>query len=413
MHAELLTVGSELMSGAVVNTNAAYLARRLAEIGLACRRQVAVSDEPAALRAALRDGLHRADVLMTTGGLGPTFDDITMAAIAETTGRPLRSHPSAAATIKRFYTRRHRRLQQAALRQALLPHGGVPLPNPIGTAPGLWLDLGRQVVVALPGVPAEMRALMEQSVLPRLRRRAAGTIIVSRTLRTVGMVELQIEHLLRRIGLPKGLDVGLYPHLRAVDVRLTAAARSRRAAQALVGRMERKLRRALGTAVYGTDEETLEGVVGSLLAAARKTLAVAESCTGGLVSDRITDTPGSSRYLRGGVIAYANDVKCRSLGVSHALLARHGAVSAPVAEAMAQGVRRMAQADIGLAVTGIAGPSGATAKKPVGLVYLGMSDRRGVASLRCQFFGDRRSVKVQAAQTALDWLRRSLLRRAR
>jgi len=409
MHAELLTIGSELMSGATVNGNAAYLARRLTELGLACWRQVAVGDERGPLLAALRDGLHRSEVLLVTGGLGPTFDDITMEAIAEATGRPLRPRPAVAAMIRRFYTQHHRPLQRAALRQARIPEGGLPLPNPIGTAPGLWLPLAGRLLIALPGVPSEMQAIMEQSVIPRLRRLPGLGIVATRTLRTVGVVELQIERFIRRLRVPDTVRLGLYPHLRAVDIRLTAIGTSRRQAQKDVGGIEAPLRRSLGAAVYGTDDETLEGVVGALLIRRRKTLAVAESCTGGLVTDRLTNVPGSSRYLRGGLVAYHNDVKRGCLGVPATQLARYGAVSAPVARAMAQGIRRMAGADLGLAVTGIAGPTGGTPRKPVGLVYLGLADGRGAKSLRCQFFGDRTSVKIQAAQTALDWLRRYLL----
>ena len=410
MRAELLTIGSELVSGATVNTNAAYLCRRLAEIGLPCQRQTAVSDERGNLLTTLREALSRAEVLITTGGLGPTFDDLTMETIAEATGRPLRYCAAAAATIRRFYSRRHRMLQRAALRQALLPEGGRPLPNPLGTAPGLWLQLPECLLIALPGVPREMQAILERVVLPQLRRLPGLPAVVTRTLRTVGLVELEIERCLRRLRVPEGVEIGLYPHLRAVDVRLTAALASRHAAQRAVMRLERALRRALGAVVYGTGEETLEEAVGHLLVTRRKTLAVAESCTGGLVTDRITNVSGSSRYLRGTVVAYHNDLKRGCLGVSADALARYGAVSSRVAGAMAQGIRRMAGSDVGLSVTGIAGPTGATAKKPVGLVFLGLADRRGVKTLRCQFFGDRASIKMQAAQTALDWLRRSLLR---
>jgi len=230
----------------------------------------------------------------------------------------------------------------------------------------------------------------------------------SRTLRSVGIVELSIEAALRRIRIPKQIGVGLYPHLGAVDIRLTATARSPRAARGALTRVETKVRRALGEAVYGTEGDTLEGVVGELLVRRRRTLAVAESCTGGLVSDRLTDIPGSSRYLRGSVIAYHNDLKRRCLSISAATLARHGAVSAQTAKRMAQGVRRLTGSDVGLAITGIAGPSGGTARKPVGLVYLGLADGRGAVSQRCRFLGDRPAIKAQAAQAALDWLRRHL-----
>lgn len=409
MQAELLTIGAELLNGATVNTNAAYLARRLAEAGLSCQRQVAVSDERAPLRRVLRESVNRGNLLITTGGLGPTFDDVTMEVIAEVTQRPLVYVPTVAAAIRRFYTRRHRRLQRIALRQAYLPQGAEALPNPLGTAPGMWLSEPPHLLIALPGVPSEMRVIMEQSVLPRLKRLQGQPAIESRTLRTVGLVELSIEAILRRIRIPKNMQIGLYPNLRMVDIRLTATASSRGAAGRALAACLTPLRRALGSSIYAEGDETLEGVVGTLLVKRHRTLAVAESCTGGLVSHSLTNVPGSSRYLRGSIVAYDNRLKSQQLHVPASLLARFGAVSAPVAGAMAKGARQLADADLGLAITGIAGPSGGTATKPVGLVFLGLADGRRTMSRRCQFFGDRGAIKAQATQAALDWLRRSLL----
>jgi nicotinamide-nucleotide amidase len=434
MQVELLTIGSEITRGATVNTNAAYVARRLGTLGLVCRRQVAVPDEPVALRAALREALERADIVLTTGGLGPTFDDVTAAAIADTAGRPLVSSPAAAAHVRRFYKSRHRRLQRAALRQAQVPQGTVLLPNALGTAPGLWLrterphgrslwdpepgrlqqglvrDVGTCLIIALPGVPAEMRWMLDHAVLPRLRRLARGPAAASTTLRTVGILELRIEQRLKRLHLPANLEIGLYPHLQTVDVQLTATAPTPAQAARQVSQAARVLRRALGSFVYGTGEETLAEAVGSLCLKRRATVALAESCTGGLVAKRLTDVAGSSRYVRGGIVAYHNDLKRQLLGVPAGLLSRHGAVSPEVAKAMAEGVRRLAGATVGLSVTGIAGPSGGSAKKPVGLVYLGLTDRRGTHALMRRFHGNRAGIRAQAVHIALDLLRRRLSR---
>ena len=413
MRAELLTIGTELLNGATVNTNAAYLGRRLAEVGIRCERHTAVGDERVLVCGAVEESLRRADLLVITGGLGPTFDDVTMEALADVTQRPLRVHAPVAASIRRFYTRGHRLLQRAALRQASLPEGGIALPNPLGTAPGLWMRLKNGVlVVALPGVPAEMRAIMARHVMPRLRRATSVGAIESRTLRTVGLVELSIEAVLRTLRIPSHVQLGLYPQLRMVDVRLTATAPTSRAARAMLARVERPLRRRLGRAVYGADEDTLEAVVGRLLTQRRASLAVAESCTGGLLCDRLTNVSGSSRYVRGGIVAYHNRIKHQQLGVPKADLRRFGAVSAPVARKMAVGVRRAIGAKIGLAITGIAGPTGGTATKPVGLVYLGLADGRRSLTQRCQFVGDRASIKAQAVQAALDWLRIFLLKKS-
>ncbi len=413
MHAELLTIGSELLNGATVNTNATYLARCLAELGIPCRRQTTVPDERLPLLGVLQHALSRTPLLILTGGLGPTFDDVTMEVLAETTHRPLAYVPSVGSQIRRFYTKRHRRLQQAALRQAYLPEGGIALPNPIGTAPGLWLKLPGCLVIALPGVPGEMRAIMEQEVVPRMKQLNVGRALEGLTLRTVGLVELSIEAMLKRLKIPSTVQLGLYPHLRTVDIRLTATASSRSAARRAIQMVERPLRRVLGTAIYGTDHQTLEQVVGAWLVKRRKTLALAESCTGGLLSSQITDVPGSSRYLRGSFVAYHNDLKRNQLGVPERLLARYGAVSEQTAKAMAWGAREAAEADLGLSITGIAGPTGGTPSKPVGLVYLGLSSREKTRAMRYQFFGNREAIKLQAAQSALDLLRRYLLEERR
>ncbi len=406
MQAELIAIGSELTSGHTVNTNAAVIARRLHGAGLPCPRQTAIADEPSLMIETIRTALARSEVVLLTGGLGPTFDDLTMEAIARATGRALRYMPQAARQIRRFYRASHRHITRAALRQACLPEGAVALPNPIGTAPGMWLRHEGRLLVALPGVPREMETILEASVVPRLRRLTQGAAIVSRTLRTVGLVELQIQAILKRLSIPPQIQLGLYPHLMTVDVRLTAVDRSRPAATRLLDRLERVLRLRLGAAVYGREHESLEEVVGRALAKHRLTLAVAESCTGGLVSDRLTNVPGSSRYLLMGVVAYHNRIKADVLHVPARLLKQYGAVSAQVARAMAQGIRARAGAALGLAITGIAGPTGATATKPVGLVYLALADARTTRVKRCRFHGDRLAIKHQTAQLALDWIRR-------
>jgi nicotinamide-nucleotide amidase len=408
MRAEILTVGTELTSGAVINSNAAEIARQLASLGIDCARQTSVSDERLAVTAAIREAIGRAELVLMTGGLGPTFDDITMEAIGAATGRPLREVPAVAAAIRRFYARHHRAVQRAALRQARIPEGGRALPNRIGTAPGLWLPLpGGRALAALPGVPGEMRAMLAGSVVPALRRSGGRGAIESLTLRTCGLVELQIERLLRALPIPAGVDIGLYPHLRMVDIRLTARAATSAAARRAIAPLARALRRGLGEHCYGTGGDTLEGAAGTALATRRLTLAVAESCTGGAISDRLTDAPGSSRYLLGAVVAYHNRVKTGPLRVPAHILSRHGAVSNATAAAMARGVRAWAGASVGLAVTGIAGPDGGSARKPVGLVCFGLADARGARTRRMRFSGGRRAIKLQAVQVALDWLRRS------
>jgi len=411
MRAELLAIGSELTRGHTVNTNAAYLASQLNALGIECGRQTTLPDDQPAIVQGLREAVNRSRLIITTGGLGPTLDDVTVEALARATGRRLVHVASVDRHIRRFYRAHRRRLDRLALRQADVPEGAIPLPNPLGTAPGLWLALeGNRLIVSLPGVPRELRVIMERSVIPRLKRLADRRTILSRTIRTVGLVELEVQAALRRLGVPLCVEVGLYPQLRAVDLRLTVSGIPPRRAWSLLNRLERQLRRRLGRAVYGVDDQTLEAAVGEAMVRRGKTLAVAESCTGGLVSDRITDVPGSSRYVLLSVVPYHNRMKQELLGVSSTCLKRSGAVSAPVARAMAQGVRRTAGADVGLAITGIAGPTGGTSRKPVGLVYLALADAHRSAVKRCQFYGDRLSIKYQSCQMALDWLRRWVLK---
>jgi len=406
MQAELIAIGSELVSGRTVNTNAAYLGRRLEELGIPCVRHSAVADLEPLIIERIREALQRSDVILLTGGLGPTFDDLTVACLAQAVERPLVQFPTIVRSIKEFCRRYNRRVTRLALRQALLPRGATALPNPAGTAPGIWLPLHGRIVVAMPGVPHEMRVIMERSVLPRLRRLAGRTVIAGRTLKTTGLVELEIQQVLDTLRIPPQVQCGLYPHLKSVDVRLTVTGATRRDAERTLRRLERALRRRLGDAVYGTDEQTLEEVVGQALLRRRATLAVAESCTGGLIATRITDVPGSSRYFRLGVVAYENAMKTALLDVDARLLARRGAVSPQVARAMAKGARLSAGATYGIGVTGIAGPTGATKTKPAGLVYIALADAARSASKRFLFHGDRLAVKYQASQMALDLLRK-------
>ncbi len=402
MHAELIAIGSELTSGHTVNTNAASLARWLGDLGIPCARVVAVSDEPAAIQRVVQESIGRAPLIIITGGLGPTFDDVTMATLAQTTGRPFVFNPQVACAIRAFCRRHQRRATTLALRQAYVPQGAATIPNPLGTAPGVWLRLPRCLVIALPGVPREMSAMMTHSVLPRLRRLVgSATPFQSRTIRTVGLVELDIQRILQRLKVPAIIEVGLYPHLQAVDVRLTGHGPD---ARSHLARLERNLRGQLGEAVYGFADQTLETVVGAALVRRRQTLALAESCTGGVIADRLPDVPGSSRYLLVGIIAYHNRAKELLLGVPRPTLLREGAVSASVARAMANGVRRRSGADIGMAVTGIAGPTGGSARKPVGLVYIAIADSRRVEARAFRFHGDRVGIKQQTAQRALHWL---------
>ncbi len=433
MNAEVIAVGTELLLGFVVNTDTVFLGRALAGLGIGCYHQVTVGDNPDRLEEAIRTALARADLVITCGGLGPTVDDITLETISRATGRPLVLNQAILRRIRGRFARLGIRMPKANARQAFLPRGAAVFPNTSGTAPGFLLGVhsaryrrrGRsssqiglgplprtRYLAALPGPPKELIPMAQKHLLPRLKRMAGGAVILSRTLHLTGLTESEADAKVRDLlALEGAATVGIYAHPGQVDLRITARAAARAGAQRLIAGVERRIRSRLGPFIYGADEETLEGAVGALLRRRRQTLAVAESCTGGLLGHRVTDAPGSSDYFRGGVIAYANLLKEGVLSVPAGLLKKHGAVSSPAAAAMAEGARRLARATYGIGVTGIAGPSGGSRRKPVGLVYIALSAPERTPVRRHQFSGDRQTVKLRATQAALDLLRRYLLRK--
>jgi len=411
MDLELVSVGTELLLGEIVDTNAAYLAEKLSELGINVYHKTTVGDNAERLAAALRVSLGRADVVLATGGLGPTEDDITAAAVAQVAGVDLVEDEASAESIRSFARQRGLKLLDGLLKQARVPRASLVVRNPVGTAPGFILSRDRKTVIALPGVPTEMKAMAEQTVFPYLaaRVRPEGTaVICSRVLRLAGIGESQAEAEIT--DLVKGQNPTVAPLAKTFEVhlRLTARAPDRSAAEGLIAPIEAEIRKRLGQHIYGADGETLEMIVGHLLRRAGKTLAVAESCTGGLIGHRITNVPGSSDYLLASLVTYSNDAKVKLLGVSPETLAEHGAVSAETAREMAQGVREACGAGIGLSVTGIAGPTGGTPTKPVGLTYVGLADAAGVMAEEYRLRGDRPTVKERAAQMALYLLYRRL-----
>ena len=431
MNAEIVAIGTELLLGFVVNSDTAYLGRVLAGLGISCYRQVTVGDNPARLAEGLRTALARADLVITCGGLGPTVDDITLETIASVTAKRLRLNRSVRTQIERRFRRIGVRMPKANLRQALIPEGATVLPNQVGTAPGFLLTLltgdapfwdtplrsvpsvsqmeRPQFLVALPGPPQELIPMVEKHLIPYLKRFTGKRVIHSKTLKLAGVTESEVDAKVRDLLALKGaVTVGIYAHPGQVDLRITAKADSGRSADRRITQVERKIRRRLGNLIFGADEETLEGVAGQLLRQRKLTLSVAESITGGLLGHRITEVPGSSDYFRGGLIAYANELKISPLGVSPDLLKRHGAVSAPVAQAMALGIRRLTGSDLGIGITGIAGPTGGTPKKPVGLVFVTLATPKGIKTYRQTFSGDRSTVKFKATQSALNLLRQYL-----
>jgi len=404
---EVVTIGTELLLGLTPDTNAAELGRALAAAGIEVVRHSSVGDRPEAIRAAVAEALDRTGFVITTGGLGPTSDDMTKHAVAELFGKPLQLNEDVLRSLEERFRHLGRPMAATNRTQAEVPEGATVLPNPRGTAPGLWVEERERVVVMLPGVPSEMRGLLAEEVLPRLAARASGMVVRSRTVRTTGIAE---SALAERVGAIEDdiapLTLAYLPSVDGVDLRVTAWTIPEAEAERRLAATVAMLRERAAEHCYGEDGTDLAGVVLQQLSSRKTRLAVAESCTGGLLGGRITAIPGSSEVFAGGIVAYDDAVKRGMLDVSAALLKPHGAVSEEVVRAMVAGALRRFGVGAGLAVTGIAGPSGGTPEKPVGTVWLAAAFGQETSALKRIFPGDRAEIRARAAQAALDLLRR-------
>lgn len=416
MRAEILCVGSELLLGQIIDTNAAYIAGQLARIGVDLHRKQTAGDNLARITDCIRGALSRADVLVITGGLGPTTDDLTREAIAGALGVELQFQEELARQLRELFARRNYPMGENALRQAYLPRGCVELPNPVGTAPGVQFQgefegVGGKWIFAVPGVPREMRAMLDGGIVPILTAHLGGErqIIVSRVLRAFGIGESaladQVEDILTSATNPTVAPL-IFGNTE-VHLRLTAKARDEAAAQELLDATEARLRERVGAHLFGRDAQTVPSVTLDALRAQGATLGVAESLTGGLLGSYITDVAGSSAVFRGGVLAYNAALKRELLGVGEQTLAEKGVVSEEVAREMAAGARRVTGATYALATTGEAGPDSGSGA-PVGTVWLALAHPGGVETQKREFFGDRDAVRRRAALSALDLLRRFL-----
>ena len=414
MRLELVTIGDELLLGFTVDTNAAFLARTLSEIGVEIVRRATVGDESERIAQAVRDALDRTGAVITTGGLGPTADDRTRPAIAQVFGRALRMDEAVMAQIAaRFKRYGYTSMPASNSVQAMVPEGATVLDNPNGSAPGLWIEDERgRWVAMLPGVPHEMRAMTTEVIVPMLTKRYAtnGAVVLSRTVRTTGIGESALAELLGEDGhdTVAGLPLAFLPGWEGVDLRITAHDLPRPQAEAALEQAEAKLRSHADRYVYGRDAANLAAVVLDLCRAKDWHIGTTESCTGGMLGERITAIPGSSDVYVGGVVAYDDRVKTSALGVPAALIREHGAVSEPVARAMASGIRSVLGTDIGIGITGIAGPTGGTPDKPVGTVWIATDVGGDVQATGRRYLGDREDVRRRSAQAALDQVRRSI-----
>lgn len=409
MRAEILSIGTELLLGQIVDTNAVFISQRLAELGISVYYRDTVGDNPARLEETLRLAKSRADIIICSGGLGPTEDDITSAVISRVFDAPLEIFEEARASLEQFFKHRGKTLTANQLKQAMLPHGSTMAPNSVGTAPGFMLTKDGKIVITMPGPPLEMTTMWEKTIGPYLRR-ISGETIYSRTLRFCGIGEGALEQELKElIDVQRDVTIAPYAKLGEVHIRLTTRAKDEEEAQRLITPVEESIRQRVGRYLYGINDETLEEVVGNMLRKAGVTLAVAESCTGGLLGGRITNIAGSSDYFLGGVISYSNSLKERLLGVAATTLATHGAVSTQTACEMADGVVKATGANIGVSITGIAGPGGGTEEKPVGLVYMGITvNGHPARAYQYNIPGNREMIRLRAVQEALVLLRDTL-----
>ena len=413
MSAEIINVGDELLNGETVNTNAAYIAGKLQELGIELHYQSSVGDDSLKLQKIFKRALVRSSIIIITGGLGPTKDDITKNAVADVLGKKLVIHEL---TLTKIHTKLKELtsviVSKSNEKVALYPEGAQILDNPIGTAPGIIISENETEIILLPGVPIELKAITEKSLIPYLARRKEKNFVVKhQILKTWGLPEAQIGEILEDImGENKNPLVGLRADsTEGVKVSITARGGRVTIVQKLIEDVENIVKQKLGDYIYATGDSSMEKVVGMLLSLNKKTIAVAESVTGGLIAKKITDVPGSSNYFLSSMVTYCDESKVRDLKIPEALLKEHGAVSAQVAKAMALAIKNISSADIGLASTGIAGPSGGTSKKSLGLVFIALATETGCKVENYQFSGTRSMIRAKTAQTALDMVRRYLI----
>lgn len=409
--AEIIAIGSELLTPEKTDTNSLWLTERLNELGVEVKLKTVVGDDPLRLKEAIGDALSRSEIVITTGGLGPTEDDITRAVAADAVGRVLVHSAELEDEIRGKFARMNREMPDRNKRQAFVIEGGESLPNTFGTAPGMVVNIGGHLLVVLPGPPKELKPMFSKHVIPHLSQVTDGTVMRKRVLKVSGMGESAVDDAIAEIYKAYDqVDTSILFNKSEVEIHLISKGRSLEECENVNAELAGRIRDVLGIAVFSDNGKEMEEVVADLLNHRGETVAVAESCTGGLIGMRLTEVPGSSAFFNEGVIAYANEAKVSYLGVPASVIEEHGAVSAEVAEAMAKGMLHRSGADHALSVTGIAGPSGGSEEKPVGTVYLGYASKSTVRTVLMKIPGDRYLIRWRSSQAALDLLRRQILR---
>ena len=406
MKAEIVSIGTEILLGQITDLNAPYIASLLPSLGIDLYRIHQLGDNKARLADTFRQAWSRADIILTTGGLGPTQDDVTREAISELLGEEMKVDPELEKHLREFFKDRNYPMPLSNLKQATLIPSAQPINNPRGTAPGWWVEKDGRYVIAMPGPPVEMQRMWNKEVSPRLSKIGAKGVLVSRTLKTFGISEGGVDEMVASLLSSTNPTIGVYAKHDGIQLRITAKAEDEASAAGLLMDMEKKVREMLGNSVWGENEDTLEGNVARLLLLKGYSLATMESCSGGLFASSITDVPGSSKYFKGGTVSYTNEMKIAS-GVDPAIISRHGAISADTAEAMAQASRQRQGADVGVSITGVAGPDKSEGKPP-GTVYIGIATPEGSESFYRTVPGNRQIIKQRAATAALYELQRTL-----
>jgi len=415
---EIIAVGSEMLTPAHVDTNSLYITERLNELGIELQAKSVGGDDRGVLKSMIADALRRTDLLILTGGLGPTDDDLTREVVAGLVGQPLEYHPEIFERIDKRFAARGLKTPEINRRQAMVPRGATVLPNANGTAPGLLVEYEHKLIALLPGPPREMKPMFEALIEDRLRTRAGSACLIRRLLRITGQSESSVEEKMQPLyakwlASATMINTTILASLAQIELHLTVIAPDLDEGRRVLDAAVQEVQAVLGTDLFSTNGETMQKVVGELCRARGFRIAAAESCTGGLVMARLTEVPGSSDYVDRGVVVYSNQAKTDLLGVPAALIQKHGAVSEPVAEAMASGMARIASADLAVGITGVAGPGGGTPDKPVGMVAVAAAwARDGAIQTRVrtfQFLGGREMVRFQASQAALDMVRRWIM----
>jgi len=411
MRAEIITIGDEIIQGEILDSNSAYIGDRLSGLGIEVAFKTSVGDDLKRITEAIKLSLERVDLVIATGGLGPTNDDLTKKGIVKAFKRNLVFHEDILKKVEEGFKKRGIEMPKINQNQALLPQGAKALSNQYGSAPGIFIQEGKRLFFALPGVPLEMKTIFENEILPFLKSKSSKKFTLQKVLRTTGIVESAIYEKIEPILKFKSpVKIGFLPGFSGVDLKLRIISESDDLAHKIILEIEQKVREILNEYIYGIDQETLEEVLGKLLQNKKKTISVAESCTGGLIGAKFTNVSGSSNYFINGVITYSNEAKIELLKIPKEIIEKYGAVSEQVAILMAEGVKKISNTDYGLSATGIAGPTGGTEEKPVGLVYIGLAHENDSFAKKFVFGGDRQAVRERTAQAALNLVRLFMLK---